>query len=202
MERCSATYHSRSAFLLLHVEVTPHVEVSPRQSRVLTIISSTVYIFKVRTVVGVFIVTLIAGMAVLTQIFYIPQYIQVVRGLGAIESGVIIIPLLIVVTFMVFVCQSLLLSCSSDFSFPHISLCSLPNHPLTHSSCSRSTRGSYRPLPLQHHRRLRNLDSRTRTAFDHHARHFYGEADRISRYHWTGTRSDVADYSHRGAGCL
>lgn len=128
-------------------------------------------------------------MAVLTQIFYIPQFIQVVRGSSAIESGVIIIPLLIVVTFMVFVCQS------SFLRNPFV----LADFVLFLSS--RSNRLKNRPLPHEYSRRVRNLDNRTWTSLDDKSEYLHGEIDRIPRCDRCRTRTDVADFDGRCSGC-
>ncbi|KAK4058352.1 hypothetical protein OIO90_000510 [Microbotryomycetes sp. JL221] len=60
-------------------------------------------IFRVPTVACVLFNTFISGATILVQIFYIPQYIQIVRGDSAIRSGVLVLPLLLVTTASVFV---------------------------------------------------------------------------------------------------
>jgi hypothetical protein len=62
------------------------------------------FIFKVPTVACIFLNTALSGATVLTQLFYIPQYLQIVRGASAIRSGVLVLPLLLFTTFFVFVC--------------------------------------------------------------------------------------------------
>lgn len=47
-------------------------------------------------------------MVILTQMYYIPQYLQIVRGYSAIRSGVLILPLLIIVTMWVFISGQLI----------------------------------------------------------------------------------------------
>ncbi|KAL8286873.1 hypothetical protein RQP46_003879 [Phenoliferia psychrophenolica] len=65
-------------------------------------------IFKTSTVNGVMLCTFIAGMVILTQLYYIPQYLQIVRGVSAIRSGVLVLPLLVLVTFSVFTAGQLM----------------------------------------------------------------------------------------------
>ncbi|KAK4701011.1 hypothetical protein P7C70_g5223, partial [Phenoliferia sp. Uapishka_3] len=65
-------------------------------------------LFKSSTVNGVMLCTFIAGMVILSQLYYIPQYLQIVRGVSAIRSGVLVLPLLILVTVSVFSAGQLL----------------------------------------------------------------------------------------------
>lgn len=58
--------------------------------------------FKYSTASTVCFVTLLSGATILAQIYYIPQYLQVTRGDSAIRSGVLILPLLLMVTVTVF----------------------------------------------------------------------------------------------------
>ncbi|GAA5995686.1 hypothetical protein JCM5350_006643 [Sporobolomyces pararoseus] len=60
------------------------------------------FIFKQRTVATVFLNTFMSGGTILAQIYYIPQYLQVARGVSPIRSGVLILPLLCFITFFVF----------------------------------------------------------------------------------------------------
>ncbi|GAA5940767.1 hypothetical protein JCM10213_004307 [Rhodosporidiobolus nylandii] len=61
------------------------------------------FIFKQRTVAAIFATTFMSGATVLCQLYYLPQFFQVVRGDSAIRSGVLIIPQLVMTTFLVFV---------------------------------------------------------------------------------------------------
>ncbi|SCV67788.1 BQ2448_5399 [Microbotryum intermedium] len=61
-----------------------------------------IYIFKIRTCASVFTSTTISGATILAQIFYVPQFLQIVRGVSPIRSGVLFIPLLLMTTLMVF----------------------------------------------------------------------------------------------------
>lgn len=47
-------------------------------------------------------------MAILTQLFYVPQYLQVVRGDSAITSGALVLPLLLTITLLVFITGQLI----------------------------------------------------------------------------------------------
>ncbi|SGZ17128.1 BQ5605_C020g09097 [Microbotryum silenes-dioicae] len=60
------------------------------------------YIFKIRTAASVFASTTISGGTLVAQVFYFPQFLQIVRGVSPIRSGVLFIPLLMMVTLMVF----------------------------------------------------------------------------------------------------
>ncbi|SCZ93180.1 BZ3500_MvSof-1268-A1-R1_Chr6-2g08512 [Microbotryum saponariae] len=81
------------------------------------------YIFKIRTAASVFASTTISGGTLMAQVFYVvrlassvlswhprvlipshvqPQFLQIVRGVSPIRSGVLFIPLLMMVTLMVF----------------------------------------------------------------------------------------------------
>ncbi|KAI5476315.1 hypothetical protein MNV49_007886 [Pseudohyphozyma bogoriensis] len=59
-------------------------------------------IFRYRTVAAVFWTTLLQGATTLGQVYYLPQYFQVAKGVSAIRSGVLILPLLLLITFTVF----------------------------------------------------------------------------------------------------
>ncbi|KDE05201.1 hypothetical protein MVLG_04440 [Microbotryum lychnidis-dioicae p1A1 Lamole] len=60
------------------------------------------YIFKIRTAASVFASTTISGGTLVAQVFYVPQFLQIVRGVSPIRSGVLFVPLLMMVTLMVF----------------------------------------------------------------------------------------------------
>ncbi|GAA5898910.1 MDR family MFS transporter [Sporobolomyces salmoneus] len=60
------------------------------------------FIFRQRTVATIFINTFMSGGTILSQIYYIPQYLQVARGVSPIRSGVLILPLLCFITLFVF----------------------------------------------------------------------------------------------------
>ncbi|KAK4051903.1 hypothetical protein OIV83_002608 [Microbotryomycetes sp. JL201] len=64
-------------------------------------------IFRIPTVACILTNTFISGATILVQIFYIPQFIQIVRGESAIRSGVLILPLLLCTTASVFVAGQL-----------------------------------------------------------------------------------------------
>ncbi|EIN07711.1 MFS general substrate transporter [Punctularia strigosozonata HHB-11173 SS5] len=53
-----------------------------------------VRIFKTRTVVGVYICTLANGMTFFAILYYVPQFLQVVRGSSPITSGLLVLPFL------------------------------------------------------------------------------------------------------------
>lgn len=59
------------------------------------------YIFCVQTVAAIFFNTFTSGSTILVQLFYLPQLLQIAFGLSAIRSGVLVIPLLVMTTFMV-----------------------------------------------------------------------------------------------------
>ncbi|GAA5840937.1 hypothetical protein JCM9279_001265 [Rhodotorula babjevae] len=61
------------------------------------------FIFKNQTVSAVFASTFLNGATILTQVYYLPQFYQVVRGDSPIRSGVLILPQLTMTTFTVFV---------------------------------------------------------------------------------------------------
>ncbi|GAA5910326.1 hypothetical protein JCM8208_006009 [Rhodotorula glutinis] len=61
------------------------------------------FIFKNQTVSAVFASTFLNGATILTQVYYLPQFFQVVRGDSPIRSGVLILPQLTMTTFAVFV---------------------------------------------------------------------------------------------------
>ncbi|GAA5975695.1 hypothetical protein JCM10908_005247 [Rhodotorula pacifica] len=61
------------------------------------------YIFKNPTVAAIFLVTLLAGGVILSQIYYLPQYFQIARGASPIRSGVLVIAQFLSTTFFVFV---------------------------------------------------------------------------------------------------
>ena len=44
------------------------------------------------------VATFLSGMVFYAQLFYLPQYFQVVRGESAIRSGVLLLPLIVVQT--------------------------------------------------------------------------------------------------------
>ncbi|CAG8795135.1 9361_t:CDS:2, partial [Dentiscutata erythropus] len=52
-------------------------------------------IFKVRTAVATFIFNLLFGMSFFSMIYYTPLYFQVIKGVSATESGLLILPLLL-----------------------------------------------------------------------------------------------------------
>ncbi|GAA6001964.1 hypothetical protein JCM10207_003014 [Rhodosporidiobolus poonsookiae] len=61
------------------------------------------FIFKNQTVAAIFASTFMSGATVLTQLYYLPQLFQVVRGDSPIRSGVLILPQLLMTTFFVFI---------------------------------------------------------------------------------------------------
>ncbi|BGP38778.1 hypothetical protein JCM10449v2_002715 [Rhodotorula kratochvilovae] len=61
------------------------------------------FIFRNQTVAAVFASTFLNGATILSQVYYLPQYFQVVRGDSPIRSGVLIIPQLVTTTVFVFV---------------------------------------------------------------------------------------------------
>ncbi|GAA5934197.1 MDR family MFS transporter [Sporobolomyces koalae] len=65
-------------------------------------------IFRQRTVATICFNTFAAGGTILSQIYYIPQYLQVARGVSPIRSGVLILPLLCLITFFVFITGQLI----------------------------------------------------------------------------------------------
>lgn len=58
----------------------------------------TVHIFRDATVSGAMIATFLSGMVFYAQLFFLPQYFQVVRGDSAIRSGILLLPLIVVQT--------------------------------------------------------------------------------------------------------
>ncbi|BGO90403.1 hypothetical protein NBRC10512_004112 [Rhodotorula toruloides] len=60
------------------------------------------FIFKNQTVAAIFASTFLSGSTILCQLYYLPQYFQVVRGDSPTRSGVLIIPQLITTTVFVF----------------------------------------------------------------------------------------------------
>ncbi|GAA6005289.1 hypothetical protein JCM11491_002647 [Sporobolomyces phaffii] len=66
------------------------------------------FIFRQRTVATVFFNTFCAGGVILSQIYYIPQYLQVARGVSPVRSGVLILPLLCFITLFVFITGQLI----------------------------------------------------------------------------------------------
>jgi hypothetical protein len=60
--------------------------------------ATTVHIFRNGTVSGAMVATFLSGMVFYAQLFYLPQYFQVVRGDSAIRSGVLLLPLIVVQT--------------------------------------------------------------------------------------------------------
>lgn len=66
------------------------------------------FIFRVPTVAAIFLNTFSAGACILCQLFYLPQFFQIVRGDSAIRSGVLVLPLLLVTTCFVFICGQIL----------------------------------------------------------------------------------------------
>ncbi|GAA5826068.1 hypothetical protein JCM3770_005229 [Rhodotorula araucariae] len=61
------------------------------------------FIFRNQTVAAVFASTFLNGATILTQVYYLPQYFQVVRGDSPIRSGILIIPQLVTTTVFVFI---------------------------------------------------------------------------------------------------
>ncbi|KAH8084733.1 efflux pump antibiotic resistance protein [Filobasidium floriforme] len=59
-------------------------------------------IFRSSTVSGAMVATFLSGMVFYAQLFYLPQYFQVVRGESAIRSGVLLLPLIVVQTITSF----------------------------------------------------------------------------------------------------
>jgi hypothetical protein len=57
-----------------------------------------VHIFRDATVSGAMIATFLSGMVFYAQLFFLPQYFQVVRGDSAIRSGILLLPLIVVQT--------------------------------------------------------------------------------------------------------
>ncbi|KAM0750320.1 MFS general substrate transporter [Meredithblackwellia eburnea MCA 4105] len=60
-------------------------------------------IFKSGTVNAVLGATLVSGACLLSQVYYLPQYLQIVRGDSAIRAGILMIPLLVLITASVFI---------------------------------------------------------------------------------------------------
>ncbi|GJN87561.1 hypothetical protein Rhopal_000515-T1 [Rhodotorula paludigena] len=60
------------------------------------------FIFKNVTVSAIFFTTFINGACILTQVYYLPQYLQVARGYSPTKSGALIIPQLATTTIFVF----------------------------------------------------------------------------------------------------
>ncbi|KAH9921048.1 major facilitator superfamily domain-containing protein [Fomitopsis serialis] len=58
-----------------------------------------VFIFRYKTVVGVFIVTLMKYL-----LYYVPQYLQLVRGMSPTKSSLLLLPFLAPIAFCVFTC--------------------------------------------------------------------------------------------------
>jgi hypothetical protein len=69
-----------------------------RLSAIDPITRSTVHIFRDATVSGAMIATFLSGMVFYAQLFFLPQYFQVVRGDSAIRSGILLLPLIVVQT--------------------------------------------------------------------------------------------------------
>ncbi|KDQ59098.1 hypothetical protein JAAARDRAFT_652302 [Jaapia argillacea MUCL 33604] len=62
-----------------------------------------IHIFKYKTVVGVYITMVMNGMAFFAVLFYIPQFLQLVRGTSAMTSSILLLPFLAPIPFIVFV---------------------------------------------------------------------------------------------------
>ncbi|GEM06681.1 MFS drug transporter [Rhodotorula toruloides] len=60
------------------------------------------FIFKNQTVAAIFASTFLSGSTILCQLYYLPQYFQVVRGDSPTRSGVLLIPQLVTTTVFVF----------------------------------------------------------------------------------------------------
>jgi predicted MFS family arabinose efflux permease len=61
------------------------------------------YIFQDKTVIGGMAITFLSGIGFYVSLYYLPQYFQQVRGLSAIRSGVLVLPLSVVQTVCVFI---------------------------------------------------------------------------------------------------
>ncbi|GAA5878423.1 hypothetical protein JCM8547_003596 [Rhodosporidiobolus lusitaniae] len=59
------------------------------------------FIFKNRTVAAIFLTTFFSGATILVQLYYLPQLFQVVQGVSATRSGVLLIPQLVMTTVFV-----------------------------------------------------------------------------------------------------
>ncbi|GAA5831942.1 hypothetical protein JCM3766R1_000164 [Sporobolomyces carnicolor] len=66
------------------------------------------FIFRQRTVATIFLNTFMSGGTILSQVYYIPQYLQVARGVSPVRSGVLILPLLCFITLFVFLTGQLI----------------------------------------------------------------------------------------------
>ncbi|EPS99206.1 hypothetical protein FOMPIDRAFT_1060977 [Fomitopsis schrenkii] len=63
-----------------------------------------VFIFRYKTVVGVFIATLMNGTTFFALLYYIPQYLQLVRGMSPTRSSLLLLPFLAPIAICVFTC--------------------------------------------------------------------------------------------------
>ncbi|GJE94802.1 MFS general substrate transporter [Phanerochaete sordida] len=63
-----------------------------------------VHIFKVKTVSGVYIATMMNGMAFFSILYYVPQFLQLVRGSSPVISSLLLLPFLAPISFVVFLC--------------------------------------------------------------------------------------------------
>lgn len=62
-----------------------------------------VHIFRNKTVSGVYIVTLMNGMTFFSMLYYIPQFLQLVRGSSPVKSSLLMLPFLAVIPVFVFI---------------------------------------------------------------------------------------------------
>jgi hypothetical protein len=53
-----------------------------------------IHLFRIKTVIGVYISTMMSGMTFFVVMYYIPQFIQLVRGSSAVTSSVLVLPFL------------------------------------------------------------------------------------------------------------
>ncbi|TFY51788.1 hypothetical protein EVJ58_g10381 [Rhodofomes roseus] len=63
-----------------------------------------VFIFRHKTVAGVFIATLMNGTTFFSLLYYVPQYLQLVRGMSPTRSSLLLLPFLAPIAFCVFIC--------------------------------------------------------------------------------------------------
>ncbi|EKM58038.1 uncharacterized protein PHACADRAFT_252002 [Phanerochaete carnosa HHB-10118-sp] len=62
------------------------------------------HIFKVKTVSGVYISTMMNGMTFFSILYYVPQFLQLVRGSTPVTSSLLLMPFLAPISFVVFLC--------------------------------------------------------------------------------------------------
>jgi hypothetical protein len=79
-------------------QVRVFISVSTRSQLCIDKLMFIVHIFRDATVSGAMIATFLSGMIFYAQLFFLPQYFQVVRGDSAIRSGILLLPLIVVQT--------------------------------------------------------------------------------------------------------